>query len=392
MGLGLSSPCQQQRCFLPDAIEDVSSINIFESDFASSFVFSPKRKPRATTKIAVVRHGERLDDTNAALWQGSQPGKKYPYDSPITAEGRRQASSVSQDLASRGFDLVVTSPLTRCVQTAVVICKDLGLPLCIDNELGEVFNPQYFGERWSKRAPELRNSEEVLGMVPPGVRLLGRATTGNCSGHQHSRSQDRLVDVLETELRSHSAFLGAQPVWPETVEDARVRYGRRVKCYASLGRQLGANIVLVTHGFCVQTCATLALASEYGVDCKSIVRRVRYCGYTLLERDSDSWTQHQGSDYVTFENEAWRMDSRGVDFGLGSTSSKHAISCRGMVSAMQQAKMEKGGKTDLINTFVSDSVTPASDIEHSMYYGSDCSTFDSPSFASDHDASVLLEF
>jgi len=259
----------------------------------------PGCAPPARISVAVMRHGERLDAADPCGWFQSPAAKRYPFDCPLSPQGRRRVGSVARELAQRSsgsFSCVVSSPFLRCVETAVEVCHALGLPICIDMQLGEVFGPACFGE-WSAPGPMRRNAEEVMALVPPDLRRLSP------------------VDLI-----------GEEPAWPESVEEARLRLVARVEqcppparasarprrrgggreggrgggggggglegsrgCrapaeYAEWAARLeGANFVLVTHGDCVGACLTLAMARADGT-LSQVVDKVDYCGYALLER------------------------------------------------------------------------------------------------------------
>lgn len=70
-------------------------------------------------ELTIVRHGE--SESNAAgLWQGQ-------HNSPLSGRGRRQAEQVGKRLASRRYDLVVASDLSRAAETAAAIAHDFEL-------------------------------------------------------------------------------------------------------------------------------------------------------------------------------------------------------------------------------------------------------------------------
>jgi len=217
--------------------------------------------PSTQIAVAVMRHGERLDAVDPVSWYRSEAGKAYPFDCPLSAHGRRQVGNVARELAQRcsgRFAYVVSSPYLRCVETAVEVCRALQLPICVDMQLGEVFGPACFGH-WNPPGPMRRSPEEVVGFVPPDL-------------HKFSP-----VDSI-----------GQEPVWPESIEDARLRMVSRVEQYAEWAARLeGVNFVLVTHGDCVGACLTLALAKEDG-SMDQVVDKVDYCGYTLLERTCEA--------------------------------------------------------------------------------------------------------
>jgi probable phosphoglycerate mutase len=60
-------------------------------------------------------------------------------DPPLIEQGRLQAKAVAARLASRGaVDLIVTSPMSRCRETASVIASLIGAPVEQDDDLREV--------------------------------------------------------------------------------------------------------------------------------------------------------------------------------------------------------------------------------------------------------------
>lgn len=71
-------------------------------------------------QLALLRHGVAEDLGPSTGWQ----------DGPrrLTDEGRRRMRLAAQGMARLGleFDAVVTSPLTRCAQTADIVCDVLG--------------------------------------------------------------------------------------------------------------------------------------------------------------------------------------------------------------------------------------------------------------------------
>jgi broad specificity phosphatase PhoE len=77
-----------------------------------------------------VRHGE--SEANAARRFAGRT------DSPLTERGRQQAKAVTEALASVKFDRIVSSPLSRCRDTALVIAHQQQLPVDVEPDLVEI--------------------------------------------------------------------------------------------------------------------------------------------------------------------------------------------------------------------------------------------------------------
>lgn len=71
------------------------------------------------TRIALVRHGQTNWNFEGRI-QGSS-------DIPLNDTGRQQAREAGQRLAGHGFTYVVSSPLSRAVETASLLAGELGL-------------------------------------------------------------------------------------------------------------------------------------------------------------------------------------------------------------------------------------------------------------------------
>ena len=80
------------------------------------------------TLITVIRHGE-TEWNRKGIPQGH-------LDSPLTREGRKQASAAAAALQS-GYDVLLSSSLGRAVITAEIIGEKLGLPVIEEDNLRE---------------------------------------------------------------------------------------------------------------------------------------------------------------------------------------------------------------------------------------------------------------
>lgn len=95
-----------------------------------------------------VRHGE--SEANAARRFAGRT------DSPLTERGRAQAKAVAEALAKVHFDRIVSSPLSRCRDTALVIARRHQLPVDLEPDLVEID----VGERTGSPFDEVRGLPE----------------------------------------------------------------------------------------------------------------------------------------------------------------------------------------------------------------------------------------
>lgn len=77
-------------------------------------------------KLYIVRHGETFENASDRL-QGR-------IDSNLTEEGRKQAEIVKNIFENKTIDLIVSSPLKRCVETANII-SDNKIKIIYDDRL-----------------------------------------------------------------------------------------------------------------------------------------------------------------------------------------------------------------------------------------------------------------
>jgi probable phosphoglycerate mutase len=86
--------------------------------------------PVRTTVTHLLRHGQ-TEHTPERRFSGSS-------DVPLSDLGRAEARSAARYLADRGIDVVVSSPLGRCRETAAAAAEVLGLGVEVDEDLREL--------------------------------------------------------------------------------------------------------------------------------------------------------------------------------------------------------------------------------------------------------------
>jgi len=142
--------------------------------------------------LYIVRHA----------WAGHYGDPQWPDDfqRPLSEEGRRRFAQVVAELAGRGFrpEVVVTSPLVRCRQTAETIAEQLaGKPEVVEhdgllpgNSLKSILQwtarrSDRYGEiAWVGHAPDVgRMTAELIG-APDGWIRFGKGSVAAVRFHE----------------------------------------------------------------------------------------------------------------------------------------------------------------------------------------------------------------
>src|SRR5437660_3829049 len=83
--------------------------------------------------LYLVRHGETdWDLVNQRHLIGAANDR-----APLTAVGVRQTLAAADDLRRMGIGLVLTSPMTRALQSAALLSRALNVPLAVEFDLHE---------------------------------------------------------------------------------------------------------------------------------------------------------------------------------------------------------------------------------------------------------------
>lgn len=127
-------------------------------------------------KLTIVRHGESRSNA-AGLWQGQ-------HDSPLSSHGREQARRVGDRLGGESFDLVITSDLSRAMETGAAISSEF--------ETDPAWREMSIGRWESKPRSEVEEEDaELLAAVRAGEDVpLG-------GGERFSEFEARIVEALD---------------------------------------------------------------------------------------------------------------------------------------------------------------------------------------------------
>lgn len=123
-------------------------------------------------RVLLARHGQTEWNLEHRL-QGQ-------LDSPLTAEGMRQAASVAARLVGLDVTIVCSSPLGRALHTAAVIAERLRVDLVPVPELAEIHHGQMAGMTWDEidvRFPAARQERAAnrYGWAFPGGESYAQA-------------------------------------------------------------------------------------------------------------------------------------------------------------------------------------------------------------------------
>jgi broad specificity phosphatase PhoE len=96
-------------------------------------------------EIFLVRHGESVWNRQHRIQGRKDPG--------LSENGRRQALAVAKHLKKEGIEVVYTSRLKRCAQTARIVAKAVGVKMVFQPDIEEII----LGDWQGKTVEEVRN-------------------------------------------------------------------------------------------------------------------------------------------------------------------------------------------------------------------------------------------
>jgi broad specificity phosphatase PhoE len=154
--------------------------------------------------LFLVRHGRTAHNADGRLL-----GR---LDVPLDDLGRRQAAALGQVPALRGASRVISSPLTRAIDTA----SRLGPPVEVDARWAEIDYGDLDGVALGDAGKLFEEWERDLGYVPPGgesILDLGERVRGACESIWDEAASSDVVVV------SHVSPIKAAVAWTLGVTD-----------------------------------------------------------------------------------------------------------------------------------------------------------------------------
>eukprot|EP01006_Ploeotia_vitrea_P028947 TRINITY_DN61578_c0_g3_i3.p1 TRINITY_DN61578_c0_g3~~TRINITY_DN61578_c0_g3_i3.p1 ORF type:complete len:301 (-),score=41.04 TRINITY_DN61578_c0_g3_i3:80-982(-) len=225
---------------------------------SSSPAAAEKQTQSKMRTVWVVRHGERLDNVDDN-WVANTPGVN-PYDPPLTDVGVHQASCTAamilDERQAAEVDnpvTVLSSPFSRCLNTAGVIAEALGVPVRPENGLCEMLKTEWF-------------ATDPIPTLQPKLRA-------GCTAS------------LDTQQPSVMTV-----TWPETLDQSLTRYAQSASVL--LEAFPVGDLVFVTHGYGVQ-----AMTEFFDND--AFIYQCEYCATTTActEDGGKRWSVIRCSDH-----------------------------------------------------------------------------------------------
>ncbi len=170
--------------------------------------------------VYVVRHAE-----SEANREGRYQGR---HDSPLSALGRQQAAALADALASSDA-CVISSPLSRCVETARPLAERLGVALRCDDRLIEIAHGTWEGRLRDEVEREDAARMRAWRTAPHEVRFEGGESLGDVDARWRSfvasRPDDADAVVVTHDVLVRLAILGATnrplaQLWEPKAENA----------------------------------------------------------------------------------------------------------------------------------------------------------------------------
>ena len=148
------------------------------------------------TTLILLRHGRSTSNTSGVL-AGRSPGVE------LDDKGRSQAATVVERLAPVPLAAIVTSPMTRCVQTVGPLALDRGLEPVVEPDLTEVD----YGDWTNRELKELAKEDlwKVVQAHPSAAVFPG--------GEGLAAMQCRAVAAIRRQDRRIAEEFGPSAVW-----------------------------------------------------------------------------------------------------------------------------------------------------------------------------------
>jgi broad specificity phosphatase PhoE len=171
--------------------------------------------------VYVARHGES-EANREGRYQGRQ-------DSPLSALGHQQTAALASTLSASRVACVISSPLRRCVETALPVAARLGVPLECDDRLVEIAHGTWEGRLRAEVEREDAARMHAWRTTPQHVSFNGGESLADVDARWRSFVASRLTDgdaiVVTHDILVRLAILAATnrplaQLWEPKAENA----------------------------------------------------------------------------------------------------------------------------------------------------------------------------
>jgi len=107
--------------------------------------------------VWICRHGERIDFVDPHWCETAE----FPYDPPLSENGRLQARETAQRLSDEGIMHVFASPFLRTLETANPVAELLDLPIRVEQGASEALM-----STWFPQDPRVLSTEDLALRFP----------------------------------------------------------------------------------------------------------------------------------------------------------------------------------------------------------------------------------
>ena len=169
--------------------------------------------------IYFVRHGE-TEANVARIIAGGE------YESPLTDNGKMQAKQAGRELKGKKIDAIVSSPMERTRDTAIIIAKEIGYnpkKIIYDKAFVEVFNGFYSGKPYALRdrhivagelIEDIESPNEVYDRVNKGFERIRKMSANSIVLVSHGATGCMIRAILNKiphhDFMSHEKFGNAE--------------------------------------------------------------------------------------------------------------------------------------------------------------------------------------
>jgi broad specificity phosphatase PhoE len=187
--------------------------------------------------VALVRHAKRHDEYGGdeVTWETK---KARPYDTPIfkSVNNFELIKQTATFLQKYECTTIITSPFTRCFETAVILALELNIDMIkIDNRLGEVM---YKVKKYGVEELQYCSMEEFCNilkkMSDKDIKIVYTNNSNAPSVHETIDEFTKRTDMLISIVKEHNT-------------DKKIHYHDGNKSNENTANLINGNSILVTH-------------------------------------------------------------------------------------------------------------------------------------------------